>query len=1257
MGTVDIRRQSTVLSFFPWYTPDVVSSIKLDEYDPNSPYYPFLRKLKEYDDVIAKQEDGLCPREYDLLVDDLEQGFHITSLAPGKRMTLANTGRLLDGKLPHHTTIRVLRYISASKYYDVIADRKGPGSREVLRHVKQNWWLKHPACSHLGDLSQVVEAFIKLVQQRLKQKGRGVDAELEGVEAPGDRVTCQLALQLRGGMSTSRYSKVVANVAAVALNLNIMFKGFLEIPNGFKAIGLADQSFSPALRQAFNEIWSSDKSVRALRMPYQLSTLFTPFTALCPCLLVSEKNIICPEELLLLSKAIGNQKDPEIMSCERTLFCTFEKLATGDVASVDLLLEELADRMIREDWAGKLKKSKHFYARGQQVGYSPDWQLWNAHVEAPIPSSWPITPIGLDLCKVLGPCTPSSTDIQQRNQSEPRGAMTANNARSASSRQQQSANQDQSTSAVAAQSHMPNPRATSNGDEVDQMILESLILGGTNDQVDIDVLSSDDDVEPPPAPAIKPGNDDVQGSVNANPGLQKPSGDDDNNDSTGTHQTPRRNPQRPGRHDGPLIDPSAPTKPRKPPRTCDTEPKQPIKPSVGPPSTDAVPHPHSPTDAIFSAFKSVRNRDEKAWVPPTTRQSRSQLPVREGRKTKTLRIDEPSPKFTDHAPFEARLYRANGDLYTWQGFAHTQDQATEMKAVFSTLEEDYVSPKEPNREGDGKRPRFLNDPDSSCIFRIPEAEFLKWSPREVQDALRTRNILVYDCQRRPLPFNYTSAESLGPLDRRTDIQDQSSSTVDGDLQTIVRSGTARQVVENALGPHAYRKSLNSLNHPDPLAESTIKPYSSELWAWRKSNSGDHFATNALPPISDLRWGLLGTTGAKHGIHIDAHGFGTFVAPQCGLKLWMLGRPKPPLTTSSISVWCDPEFDVDAPNSHLWAWEGVVLGPDTTLIMRPNTAHRVITLENSIVHGGHFIATSTLHETHLGMVHTTLRGHINTNNSHPVVVLELMQRLMAAFHREIVICGLTHKEDPFLPRFETSEDVMNFFMFCVSIELQNVLSPLTYSSSRQYDLTDVPYFLRIGAIRTRGLMFDVLDHLLANVDLIPLEGGDDDIPLHGLHDIFFPMLAWQICALRRYITLVNAADDSLDGSSPPGINRISRTCFNQQLDWVVSSHVVLQEEVEKLEASGNVIESLNWTYPKFSLRRRQPPSPHRELESSRILTDGLRPGDSFYLVATMDQHTDPTVISLARFLAPVRHKLKRAQSEMHKQPTKKPRTEV
>jgi hypothetical protein len=137
---------------------------------------------------------------------------------------------------------------------------------------------------------------------------------------------------------------------------------------------------------------------------------------------------------------------------------------------------------------------------------------------------------------------------------------------------------------------------------------------------------------------------------------------------------------------------------------------------------------------------------------------------------------------------------------------------------------------------------------------------------------------------------------------------------------------------------ANGRILNALTFPMPWVGISFEQFSSECRAW--------YATEGLPfcksteafPISDMRWGLAGTTGAKHWWHIDSDGFGTFIDVQTGSKWWIIARPK--VSTEGIkqddfSAFADinlflGDFELEKPLSEHWDLEAIYLEPGTRL---------------------------------------------------------------------------------------------------------------------------------------------------------------------------------------------------------------------------------------------------------------------------------------------------------------------------------------
>ncbi|KIL56682.1 hypothetical protein M378DRAFT_181893 [Amanita muscaria Koide BX008] len=121
------------------------------------------------------------------------------------------------------------------------------------------------------------------------------------------------------------------------------------------------------------------------------------------------------------------------------------------------------------------------------------------------------------------------------------------------------------------------------------------------------------------------------------------------------------------------------------------------------------------------------------------------------------------------------------------------------------------------------------------------------------------------------------------------------------------------------------------------AQATTSPDTSHK---AQSSSNQHSEAQGCPPLStptaaprgllqlstyQHRWSLCATKGAYHHIHCDCDGFGTYVSPQSGVKLWMVAIPKPDTTFSWINMPLENPMMDD-----LWDREAVLLKPGMAL---------------------------------------------------------------------------------------------------------------------------------------------------------------------------------------------------------------------------------------------------------------------------------------------------------------------------------------
>ncbi|KAF8585343.1 hypothetical protein K439DRAFT_1615989 [Ramaria rubella] len=134
------------------------------------------------------------------------------------------------------------------------------------------------------------------------------------------------------------------------------------------------------------------------------------------------------------------------------------------------------------------------------------------------------------------------------------------------------------------------------------------------------------------------------------------------------------------------------------------------------------------------------------------------------------------------------------------------------------------------------------------------------------------------------------------------------------------------------------------------------------------------STQSPFPVESLSWGLVATVPTHSHTHRDTGKFSTSIQVVSGTKFWFL--------RDSRCVGFPREL-VDV-NPCDYRWTGLVLQPGHVLIMRPGVEHLVWTLrtlQDSIVTGGHFYASTTLGRSLKAGLDEHLHGKSSTNTEH------------------------------------------------------------------------------------------------------------------------------------------------------------------------------------------------------------------------------------------------------------------------------------
>ena len=125
--------------------------------------------------------------------------------------------------------------------------------------------------------------------------------------------------------------------------------------------------------------------------------------------------------------------------------------------------------------------------------------------------------------------------------------------------------------------------------------------------------------------------------------------------------------------------------------------------------------------------------------------------------------------------------------------------------------------------------------------------------------------------------------------------------------------------------------INGLSFPLPLSAIKKDHINSDIEAWRLTEGLRFCTEKALYPTAEMRWGLASTAGARHWMHLDCDGLGTFVDVVCGGKWWLLFKPHlegESQSSAHTDLYLndfDPAIAVET-----WDVEAVYLTPGTRL---------------------------------------------------------------------------------------------------------------------------------------------------------------------------------------------------------------------------------------------------------------------------------------------------------------------------------------
>jgi hypothetical protein len=183
------------------------------------------------------------------------------------------------------------------------------------------------------------------------------------------------------------------------------------------------------------------------------------------------------------------------------------------------------------------------------------------------------------------------------------------------------------------------------------------------------------------------------------------------------------------------------------------------------------------------------------------------------------------------------------------------------------------------------------------------------------------------------------------------------------------------------------------------------------------------------------------------------------------------------------------------------------------VLRPNTPHVIISLENTIATGGFFLSSHTLYETLIGQVHSFVLPSILTEGERPPFTI-FIRRIVHYMHNAYVVNDSSDRSHLLL--FTNLDDARDLFSLVTMALFLNVFDERTYGLSSEthrddaealeqcydaYDLNAIPIIERHHLCYTRGLALDLLVWFFENYSFYSAEFEDADVD--GYAAVFTP----------------------------------------------------------------------------------------------------------------------------------------------------------
>lgn len=465
-------------------------------------------------------------------------------------------------------------------------------------------------------------------------------------------------------------------------------------------------------------------------------------------------------------------------------------------------------------------------------------------------------------------------------------------------------------------------------------------------------------------------------------------------------------------------------------------------------------------------------------------------------------------------------------------------------------------------------------------------------------------------------------ESVSDAEKDVEIRDLSLA-VPRDGLARVRSGTLRDMCYAGLLPLQNRRPLNAVNIPKHTSCGLPEtPEDSGIRALHRT-CDDHGCSKALPADS-LRFGSVATTGAHELWQIAGHGFGTAIEVAIGRRLLVVATAKDERLSSSLNLWSDEDLNnavLDLSRCHV---ETIVVQAGDKVIMQPNTAYASYTIDNTLCHGGYFLATSTLQRSIHGAIHAFFNPRSSASLEHHVFEQE-MNSLAAFFYRTLVLGDARELDEGHIPDVSTLQGLEDLIRFACGIFTLTIIAPSTYMVTEdvaliralekagvslgealdKYDISETSFENRRQAVINCGRITATLKHVFAK---LTVQCGDRTL-LDPWKDLFIPSLAWLLYALEDYHDRSTRSRQSTQNES----NFLpSKEQFDRHIISAANRWPEVLKALSELKEQQNVVDSTDWTFPPNLHVSAKPLNAHVELQTrSEVYESGFSVLDTLY----------------------------------------------